>query len=288
MDSTDLLSSYFRNSQMPKCINCHFINEEHSSKHSFLPHIHDNYLELFYVYSGTGQYMVDGKYYDIKEGDVVICNAGILHGKSAEFACNIRSYSIGVTSLSFHNLPDNWISSRDTLPVISCGMLSGQIGEMFRLIYLLSSDKKHLSTICNCIALSLILLIREMILSRYRNEAIHTRSSASATADRIRHYLDQHYRESLTLSAIGKTLNISEYYLSHIFKDEFGVPPMQYVMKRRIGEAQNLLMDTDMPIGDIADYLGFSSISHLNTMFSKYIGIPPGKYRQSVRNMDET
>lgn len=38
----------------------------------------------------------------------------------------------------------------------------------------------------------------------------------------------------------------------------------------------------------MADYLGFSSISHLNTMFSKYIGIPPGKYRQSVRNMDKT
>lgn len=288
MDSADLLSPYFRDSRMPKCINCHFINEDHNSKHSFLPHTHDNYLELFYVYSGIGQYMVDSKYYDIKEGDIVICNAGILHGKSAESACNIRSYSIGITSLAFHNLPDNWISSRDMQPVISCGMLSGQIGEMFRLIYLLSSDQKHLSNICNCIALSLILLTREMILSRCRNESIHTRSSSSATADRIRHYLDLHYRESLTLSAIGKTLNISEYYLSHLFKDAFGVPPMQYVMKRRIGEAQNLLMDTDMPIGDIADYLGFSSISHLNTMFSKYIGIPPGKYRQSVRNMDET
>lgn len=288
MDASDLLSTYFRNSRMPKCINCHFINEEHSNKHSFLPHTHDNYLELLYVYSGAGQYMVDSKYYDIKEGDIVTCNAGILHGKRAESTCNIRSYSIGITSLSFHNLPDNWIASRDTQPVISCGMLSEQIGEMFRLIYLLSPDKKHLSNICNCISLSIILLTRELILSRYRNETIRTRSSASATAERIRHYLDQHYRESLTLSAIGKTLHISEYYLSHIFKDEFGVPPMQYVMKRRIGEAQNLLMDTDMPIGDIADYLGFSSISHLNTMFSKYIGIPPGKYRQSVRNMDET
>lgn len=288
MDPADLLSPYLRNSQLPKCINSHFMNEDHSSKHDFLPHTHDNYLELFYVYRGTGRYMVDGKYYDITEGDVVICNAGILHGKSAEFARNIRSYSIGVTSLSFHDLPDNWMCSRDTLPVISCGMLSEQIGEMFRLVYLLSSDKKHLSNICNCLTLSVVLLIREMILSRCRNEVIRTRSSSSATADRIRRYLDLHYCESLTLSAVGKTLNISEYYLSHIFKDEFGIPPMQYVMKRRIGEAQNLLMDTDMPIGDIADHLGFSSISHLNTMFSKYIGIPPGKYRQSVRNMDET
>ena len=288
MDLTSFMSSYFKDARIPQCFNCHFLNESHNSRHSFLPHTHDDYLELFFVYSGTGQYMVDGKYYDIQKGDVVICNAGILHGKSAEFAQNVRSYSIGVTSLSLHDLPDNWIAPRDALPVLSCGMLSDQIGEMFRLAYLLSSDEKNLSGICNCIALSLVLLIHELLLSRCRHKSIHTRPSASATADRVRRYLDQHYRESLTLAAIGRTLNISEYYLSHIFKDAFGIPPMQYVMKRRIGKAQNLLMDTDMPIGDIADYLGFSSISHLNTMFSKYVGIPPGKYRQSVRNMDET
>ena len=62
---------------------------------------------------------------------------------------------------------------------------------------------------------------------------------------------------------------------------------MQYVMKRRIGEAQNLLADSTVSIGDIADHLGFSSICHLNTMFNKYVGMPPGKYRQSRKNMQE-
>ena len=166
-------------------------------------------------------------------------------------------------------------------------MLSEHIGSIFRLIYLLSCDQKNLKETCTSLSQSLLLLVYQMLLSRSRTVSIQTRTTASATADRIRRYLNAHYREPITLASVAKTLHINEYYLAHVFKDEFGVPPMQYVMKRRIGEAQGLLMDTSVPIGDIADHLGFSSVCHLNTMFNKYVGIPPGKYRQSMREMKE-
>ena len=287
MNSMNLLSTHLRDKRIPQYHICHFINEEHNNKHSRLPHIHDDFLELFFVYSGEGRYLVDSKAYDIKEGDLVICNAGILHGESPEDTRHVRSYSVGISNVAFLGLPDNQLCDEETNPVLTCGMLSKQIGEIFRLIYLLSSDTKNLKETCNTLSISLLLLTYEMILSRDRNAAIHTRSSASATAYRVRRYLDTHYREALTLSDISKALHINEYYLAHAFKDEFDLPPIQYVMKRRIGEAQGLLMDTSISIGDIADYLGFSSVSHLNTMFNKYVGIPPGKYRQSIKNMEE-
>lgn len=287
MNSMNLLSTHLRDKRIPQYYTCHFINEEHNNKHSRLPHVHDDFLELFYVYSGEGRYQVDNNSYDIKEGDLVICNAGVLHGESPADTRHVRSYSVGISNVAFLGLPDNQLCDADTNPVLSCGMLSGQIGEIFRLIYLLSSDTKNLKETCNTLSISLLLLTYEMVLSRDRNAAIHTRSSASATAYRVRRYLDAHYREALTLSDIAKALHINEYYLAHAFKDEFDQPPIQYMMKRRIGEAQGLLMDTSIPIGDIAEYLGFSSVSHLNTMFNKYVGIPPGKYRQSMKNMEE-
>lgn len=287
MNSMNVLSTHLRDNRIPQYYTCHFINEEHNNKHSRLPHAHDDFLELFYVYSGKGRYMVDSAYYDIQEGDLVICNAGVLHGESPEDTRYVRSYSIGISNVSFLGLPDNQLCDEETSPVISCGMLSKQIGEIFRLIYLLSSDPKNLKETCNTLCISLLLLTYEMLLSRDRNDSIHTRSCASATAYRVRRYLDAHYREALTLSDIAKALHVSEYYLAHAFKDEFNQPPIQYLMKRRIGEAQGLLMDTSIPIGDIAEHLGFSSVSHLNTMFNKYVGIPPGKYRQSMKNMQE-
>lgn len=287
MNSLNVLSAHLRDDRIPKFNTCHFINEEHSSKHAVLPHVHDDFVELLYVFNGEGRYMVNNHFYDIKAGDIVICNAGILHGENPADARHIRSYSVSISDVALLGLPDNWLCDEDTSPVLSCGMLSTQIGEIFRLIYLLSSDEKKLGETCNCLAISLILLTYEMLLSRSRNVTMRTRTSASATADRVRRYLDAHYREPLTLSSVGKALHINEYYLSHTFKNEFGVPPMQYVMKRRIGEAQGLLMDTTVPIGDIAEHLGFSSICHLNTMFNKYVGMPPGKYRQSMRTMKE-
>lgn len=165
-------------------------------------------------------------------------------------------------------------------------MLAPQIGELFHLIYLLSYDTKNLHETCNGLSLSLLLLTYEMILSRSRHAVIRPRSSSSATADRVQQYLDAHYREPITLAVVSKSLHINPYYLSHVFK-RIWRPAMQYVMKRRIGEAQTLLVDSSASIGDIADYLGFSSICHLNTMFNKYVGMPPGKYRQSRKTMQE-
>lgn len=287
MNTINLLSKHMRDGYMPKYYDCHFINEDHHSQHAFLPHVHEGILELFYVYEGKGRYMVNSKVYDIQKGDIVICNSGVLHGENPTDIHQIRSYSVGISNVAMLGLPDNWLCDQDTVPVISCGMLSEHIGEVFRLIYLLSADLNHLRETCNSLSISLLLLTYEMICSRERNTVIQTRTSSSATADRVRQYLDTHYRESLTLSQISKDLHINEYYLSHTFKNEFGIPPIQYAMRRRIGEAQGLLMDTSIPIGEIADYLGFSSTCHLNTMFNKYVGIPPGKYRQSMKNMKE-
>ena len=73
--------------------NCISIDRNYNNQQSILPHMHDNRLELFYVCSGQGQYMVDNRYYPIGEGDIVICNQGVLHGEEPDQVRQIRSYS---------------------------------------------------------------------------------------------------------------------------------------------------------------------------------------------------
>lgn len=288
MDTFNTLSRHLRDRRIPKYHSSHFINEEHSSKHSRLPHIHDDFMELFFVYEGSGKYMVDNTYYDVETGDIVICNAGVIHGENPDDPTRkIRSYCVGISNVSFLELPDNHICGEDTNPVLKAGMLSRSIGELFRLIYVYSADEKHFGEVCNALTAGLLLMVYEMILSRERNMPADTPGDSYFSAKRIREFLDTHYREEVTLADVSKALHISEYYLAHLFKDEYGISPIKYVMKRRIGEAQGLLMDTSVPIGDIADYLGFSSVSHFNSMFKKYVGIPPGAYRQSMIDMKE-
>ena len=86
--------------------------------------------------------------------------------------------------------------------------------------------------------------------------------------------------ESLQLPELGERFHISHYYLSRLFKAETGLSPMKYVMYRKIGESQNLLMNTELPIGTISDRMGFLDNCHFSTTFKKYIGLTPTQYRQ--------
>ncbi|MGN1030624.1 MAG: helix-turn-helix domain-containing protein, partial [Butyricicoccaceae bacterium] len=64
-----------------------------------------------------------------------------------------------------------------------------------------------------------------------------------------------------------------------IFKAATGLSPMKYVAQRRIGEAQNLLMNTNISIGEIGERLGFSDSCHFSSTFKRYIGVTPTQYR---------
>ena len=56
---------------------------------------------------------------------------------------------------------------------------------------------------------------------------------------------------------------------------------MQYLLRRRIGEAQTLLISTDLPVTTIAGMVGYDTQSYFNLQFSKNVGMPPKKYRQN-------
>ena len=98
---------------------------------------------------------------------------------------------------------------------------------------------------------------------------------------RIKSYIDEHYMEPITLQSMGEALHISPYYLAHVFKQMSGYSPVQYLLRRRIGEAQTLLITTDLPITTIAGMVGYDTQSYFNLQFTKNVGMPPKKYRQN-------
>lgn len=268
---------------IPKLINCTLIDRTSNQNQSVFPHTHKKELELFYVYAGQGQYMVDHHLYSIRAGDLVICNAGILHGEEPNLVRQIHSYSIAVSGVQLEGLPPNCLIARTDHPVVNCGQLTEHIGHLMQLIYLLSSDPTHLQEVCSGFAYSMLLLIKAMLDSRAHSEAIAELEQPSVLAHRVRKYLDEYYNEQITLHDVAEQLHISEYYLAHVFKKEFGSSPMKYVMKRRIGGAQEMLMNTDLPIAAIADRLGYCSVCHFNAVFKKQVGLAPGQFRQSFR-----
>lgn len=60
-----------------------------------------------------------------------------------------------------------------------------------------------------------------------------------------------------------------------------GCAPIQYVTRRRIGDAQNLLLSTDKTITDIAMECGYNNSNYFQVVFNNFVGMPPGKYRKT-------
>ena len=76
-------------------------------------------------------------------------------------------------------------------------------------------------------------------------------------------------------------LYISPSHISHLFKEETGQSPINYLIKCRIEESKNLLVTTQKSIKEIAYSVGYGNISYFNALFKKYTGMTPGTYRSS-------
>ena len=78
---------------------------------------------------------------------------------------------------------------------------------------------------------------------------------------------------------------MNKFYLSHAFKQEYGVSPINYMISRRINESKYLLAETDLSLSQIAQLLGFSSLSYFSQVFRKTQGVSPMEYRQDTKHV---
>lgn len=96
-------------------------------------------------------------------------------------------------------------------------------------------------------------------------------------------FIEMHLADPLSLGQLAAMCALSEYHFARMFRESFGLPPHQYLLARRIGQARHLLRQTAKPLGEIALACGFASASHFSNRFRQAVGATPGEYRQALR-----
>lgn len=280
--------SGFRQGKRPRLLSVSFVPVQFNKEHPRILHRHEDAFELLLITSGEGVYYLDTAYYPIKKGNLVFCNSGVLHDELAEKNVDLSFYGLRITGFVFRNLPENHLIDSQACPVVSAGEHSHTLEALFRELYRYADGGYLLEELCEHLMMAVITLSvfcaeEGISLKPSEMEAVAAAGRIGAAGTericQIKQYIDQNYREDLSLEYLGEIFHLSPYYLSHIFKKAFEIPPMQYLYRRRIGEAQSLLTTTPYSVTEVAGRVGFGDPNYFTVQFRKYVGMPPSAYR---------
>jgi len=92
---------------------------------------------------------------------------------------------------------------------------------------------------------------------------------------------DRNYAEPLDLAALAAAAGVSKYHFLRCFAAEYGETPMQYVARRRIERATDLLRATNLTVTEVCQLVGYSSLGSFSQRFTELVGVSPSEYQQT-------
>ena len=97
---------------------------------------------------------------------------------------------------------------------------------------------------------------------------------------RIAEHIDRHLDTDLTLDQLSEEFFTSKYYISHAFKDRFGIPIHQYHIKKRLSACRDAIL-VEEKISEVYSRYGFKDYPGFFRAFKKEYGLSPREYREN-------
>ena len=98
---------------------------------------------------------------------------------------------------------------------------------------------------------------------------------------RVLNYIDRNIKDGISLDQAAEYANMSSYYFSRVFKKITGVNFITYVTDSKIAVAQEMLVDTDLPVLSIAYELSYNEANYFSKAFKRKVGMTPTEYREA-------
>lgn len=251
------------------------------------PHIHKDY-ELCLVLEGSATLFINSESYHLEKNDIFILNPFCGHEIKAESPALILSLQVSPALFSDYY-------PRITNTLFDATILSRAHNDC------MESIRKFMFDIAfsffykeNLYEFECIILFNQLFQYLLKNLPNHTvseseRLSKKKKGNRIESivkYIDEHYFEKLLLRDIAAYLKLDLHYLSHFFKECFGVSFQNYLLKIRCEHARQLLLSSDLSLLDICIACGFSDPKYFNKGFEQQYGCFPKEYRKKLKNKE--
>ncbi|WP_373218910.1 AraC family transcriptional regulator [Ruminococcus sp. 5_1_39BFAA] len=260
----------------------------------------------FMVEDGEGELVYEGKKYDLKSGDVVFIDCRKAYSHSTGLNLSAGLWSLRWCHFYGPSMPAIYAKycERGGQPVIrgaSMAVDMGRGGDMARGddvscgadasrgadvsqyktlltdIYTLASSSDYIRDMrINGKLTDLLTLLME---SSWHREA-HTNAPKKMEISQVKSFLDEHYKEKLSLESVASQFFIDKHYLARLFKEHYGVTLVTYLQQVRITHAKRMLRFTDKSIEEIGLECGIGELNYFSRVFKKLEGVSPSEFRR--------
>lgn len=225
------------------------------------PRIVETY-ELEYFFADGGVTFINGKEYPIRAGKLLFARPGDIRCSCLPFRCRFIHFDI----------PDPELQAAvDTKCPVFTGGDPSRIEKDFETVAGLfySSDPfDKLAASAELISL----------LHRINAPAPET----ATPLVKAQKYMEQNYKTDLSVAHIAGECGVSPSYLHRLFQTVLHTTPGDFLLNCRLSAACAMLVNTTLPLSEIASECGFNSPSYFSDCFKREIGVTPGKFRQNA------
>ncbi|MGN1014273.1 MAG: AraC family transcriptional regulator [Butyricicoccus sp.] len=243
-------------------------------------HKHIDITEISIVYQGRGLHTIGGTDYCSEPGDILLYNVGQLHqDKSLNGEETMKFYTCGILNLNLQEfLPELQLQTAGHC-LLKGGMYAEFLIQGFAMLEAnLQSNSPDCAELAQRFMEMLLSVLKALVHAREEND--RTGSDDPSLACELRDYINRNFARNFTLTDLAQRFHVSRYHIIHVFSDAFHCSPMQYRTRRRIGEAQVLLMETNLSITYIASMVGFEDPNWFTQKFSQVVGMSPSQFRR--------
>lgn len=253
-----------------------------------LLHRHDC-LELNYIESGSGYYVIENKTFPIRPGDLFIIN-----NEERHMAVHEEPISMWVIVFRPSWVWDGTESDEFLKPffrrktffsnrIPGNGEETAEIARgIRRIVNEYESRKEGYRLIIRASLLTILALLNRHY--ETENALLKETEAFNESYGRIREvvwYIENHYGEHISLGELGRTAGMNETYLSTCFSKVMNTTIVKYIESVRLHHACMLLRTTEMPVTEVALACGYNNLSYFNRSFRQKIKTTPREYRKS-------
>jgi AraC-like DNA-binding protein len=252
-------------------------------------HSHPDEYEITYQARGDVELWAEQDIYRVEPGDLYITKPGEVHGAINSIMRPCEFYWVKVALPGHGALPGLSREQTGGLVSVFAGMKSRcfpgsqQILQDFRA--LLAEHRNpgpHSLIMARAILHSL--LVR--VVSRYDEHLKQNRRIKSAEIQTSQEWVENNIAEHLTVAGMARAADLKPSRFFERFRSEIGYTPIEYLERRRIEIAKQLLCEGGASIAEIAQRVGFGSSQYFATVFRKLVAMTPMEFRKKVARHD--